>query len=211
MGSTRNRCTAGMQNHAAIYTRVQRRRAPRRSAYDAAMRVIRPARFGGADDDTDLVRTLMREYAFFLNESVGGEHICVESLEAELAGLPGAYAEPAGAVLLAFEDEEPAGCVALKPLQVGAPSGERACEMKRLWVRAGFQGRQIGRRLAEAVVCAGRERNYTAMYLDTMPNSMQAAYALYRAMGFVAVERYNQNPTLRQTDALSIAWLRREL
>jgi putative acetyltransferase len=173
---------------------------------------IRPARFGGADEDAPLVRTLMREYANFLNASVGSEHICVESLEEELSGLPGAYAEPNGTVLLAFEGDEPAGCVALKPLHIAsAPPSERSCEMKRLWVRAAFQGRQTGRKLAEAVVNVARERGYTAMYLDTMPHSMQAAYSLYRAMEFVPVERYNQNPTLRQSDALEIAWLRREL
>ncbi|HTW47794.1 MAG TPA: GNAT family N-acetyltransferase [Acidobacteriaceae bacterium] len=176
------------------------------------MTAIRPARFGGADDDASLVRTLMREYAAFLNASVGGEHICVESLEAELARLPGEYADPDGAVLLAFEGDDPAGCVALKPLHISsAPPCERACEMKRLWVRAAFQGRQIGRRLAEAVVDAASERGYTAMYLDTMPRSMQAAWSLYRAMDFIPVERYNQNPTLRRIDALQIAWLRREL
>ena len=174
--------------------------------------LIRPVRFGGTDDDPSLVRTLMREYASFLNASVGGEHICVDSLEAELAGLPGAYAEPAGAVLLAFAGDEPAGCVALKPLHIGAaPPSERACEMKRLWVRAAFQGRRIGRQLAEAVVDLARARSYTAMYLDTMPRSMQAAYSLYRAMDFHPVERYNQNPTLRQAESLEIAWLRREL
>jgi putative acetyltransferase len=174
---------------------------------------IRPARFGGEQDDAALVRTLMREYAAFLNASVGGEHICVESLEAELARLPGEYAEPAGAVLLAFSGDEPAGCVALKPLHIADPAraAEHACEMKRLWVRAAHQGKQIGRRLAEAIVDLARERGYTAMYLDTMPRSMQPAYALYRAMNFNPVERYNDNPTLRHTDALEIAWLRREL
>ena len=183
---------------------------------------IRRARFAGNEDDTALVRTLMREYAAFLNASVGSEHICVEGLEQELAGLPGAYAEPEGVVLLAFAPDQnlaessapqPAGCVALKPLHLDDPARaiERSCEMKRLWVRPGFQGKHIGRRLADAVVDAARERGYTSMYLDTMPASMQAAYALYRAMDFTPVERYNQNPVLRQTDALEIAFLRREL
>jgi putative acetyltransferase len=176
------------------------------------MTAIRPACFGGADDDAPLVRTLMREYANFLNASVGGEHICVDTLEEELAALPGVYAEPAGVVLLAFAGDAPAGCVALKLLHTAsAPPSERACEMKRLWVRAAFQGRQIGRGLAEAVVNTARERGYTAMYLDTMPHSMQAAWSLYRAMDFVPVERYNQNPTLRQIESLEVAWLRREL
>lgn len=178
--------------------------------YDFDMAFIRLAQF---DADADVVRTLMREYAHFLNLSVGGEHICVESLEQELAGLPGSYAEPDGAVLLAFEQGTPAGCVALKPLEPGGPigSGERACEMKRLWVRRERQRTGLGRRLADAIVEAARERGYNAMYLDTMPESMQAAYRLYCSMGFTPVDRYNENPVLRQTDSLEIAFLRREL
>ena len=112
---------------------------------------IRLARFGGDRDDTSLCRTLMREYAAHLNASVGGEHICLDSLDAELAALPGPYAEPDGAVLLAFMKDNPAGCVALKPVHLGeergapdahasgAPGSERACEMKRLWVRPAHQ------------------------------------------------------------------------
>lgn len=155
----------------------------------------------------------MREYAGFLNDSVGGEHICVESLEDQLAALPGSYVEPAGSVLLAFENEIPCGCVALKPLELDHPANpnERACEMKRLWVRPTWQGTGLGRKLAEAVVEAAQQRGYTAMYLDTMPQSMQAAYRLYLRMGFRPVDRYNQNPVLRQPEALEVAFLRREL
>ena len=174
----------------------------------SGMLQLRYAQFDGQHDDRELCRLLMREYAAFLNASVGGEHICVESLEHELAGLPGEYAEPSGAVLLAFADDEPAGCVALKPLHKAT---ERVCEMKRLWVRPTQQGKQIGRKLAEALMEAARERGYAAMVLDTMPHSMPAAYALYCAMGFAPVERYTENPVLRQPDALTIAYLRKEL
>jgi ribosomal protein S18 acetylase RimI-like enzyme len=155
----------------------------------------------------------MREYAQFLNASVGGEHICVASLEEELAGLPGEYAEPTGAVLLAFENDVPAGCVALKPLKLAQSSrpDERACEMKRLWVRPAQQGTGLGRKLAEAIIEAASERGYTAMYLDTMPQSMQAAYRLYCSMGFTVVDRYTQNPVLLQQDTLEIAFLRRDI
>ncbi len=175
--------------------------------YDSDMASIRLAQF---DADAEVVRTLMREYAHFLNSSVGGEHICVASLEEELAGLPGSYAEPDGAVLLAFEAETPAGFVALKPLNpaVHPRPAERACEMKRLWVRPAQQKTGLGRQLAEQVIEIARERGYTAMYLDTMPESMQAAYRLYCAMGFTRVDRYNENPVLRQTDSLEIAFLR---
>jgi putative acetyltransferase len=177
------------------------------------MATIRPAQFGGPHDDADLCRTLVREYAQFLNDSVGGEHICVESLEEELAGLPGSYAEPDGAVLLAFENDAPAGCVALKPLKLAQSSraNERACEMKRLWVRPAQQRTGLGRQLAQSIIDVAHERGYTAMYLDTMPQSMRAAYRLYCSMGFVAVDRYTRNPVLLQQDSLEIAFLRRDL
>lgn len=171
---------------------------------------VRRARF---DDETDagLCRTLMREYAAHLNASVGGEHICVSSLETELAGLPGAYSEPAGAVLLAFVNEEPAGCVAFKPVQTQTNAAGQACEMKRLWVRPAYQGRGIGRTLAQAALDLARERGYSAMLLDTMPRAMQSAYGLYRSMGFEPVERGWPNPVLQQVNADEIAYLRREL
>ncbi|HEY6444923.1 MAG TPA: GNAT family N-acetyltransferase [Acidobacteriaceae bacterium] len=179
---------------------------------------VRLARF---DEDAALVRALMREYAAFLNASVGGEHICVETLEKELAGLPGQYAEPAGAVLLAFVEgsgpdattPHPAGCVALKLLHLEDPARahEHACEMKRLWVRPEFQRLGIGRQLADSVLEAARERGYSAMYLDTMPATMPAAYALYCDLGFVPVARYHRNPVLREPESASVAFLRRDL
>ena len=168
---------------------------------------IRPAQFDGSGSDLDLCRILMREYTAFLNDSAGGEHICVASMEEELAALPGPYAEPAGALLLAFDNDIPAGCVALKPLH----RDEHACEMKRLWVRPTHHGKGLGRALAEAIVQAARQRGYKAMYLDTMPATMQAAYALYRAMGFAPVEKYLQNPVIRDPEAIEVAYLRKEL
>jgi putative acetyltransferase len=149
--------------------------------------LIRPARFGGGQDDADLVRSLMREYAAHLNHAAGGEHICVASLEIELQNLPGAYAEPEGAILLAFVDKTPVGCVALKPLNRSQP--ERVCEMTRLWVRPEFQGQRLGRRLAETIIEMARTAGYSAIHLSTMPETMQAAHAIYISLGFTPVEQ----------------------
>lgn len=175
------------------------------------MGTIRLAQFEGSGGDAELCSTLMREYAAHLNAAAGGEHICVASLEREVAGLPGAYAAPAGALLLAFHEGQPAGCVALKPLHLEQPVGEQACEMKRLWVRAAHQGLGAGRALAQAAVDLARERGYTAIYLDTLPASMQAAFHIYTKMGFLPVERYGDNPVLHAADPEHILWLRREL
>lgn len=171
---------------------------------------VRRARFDSSSD-AELCRTLMREYAAHLNASVGGEHICVATLEKELATLPGAYAEPDGAILLAFVDEEPAGCVALRPTQAEAHTAGRTCEMKRLWIRPAYQGRGLGRTLAQAALDLARGLHYSAIVLDTVPSAMQSAYALYRSMGFEPMERGWLNPVLQQLDADEIAYLRRNL
>jgi ribosomal protein S18 acetylase RimI-like enzyme len=70
--------------------------------------------------------------------------------------------------------------------------------MKRLWVRPQFRKLRLGRLLSERLVEEARARGYTAMYLDTMPNTMQAANRIYEDLGFSRVERYGDNPVLRQ-------------
>jgi len=169
---------------------------------------VRRAQFGDGGD-AELCRTLMREYAAHLNASIGGEHICVATLEKELAALPGAYAEPAGAVLLAFVDDEAAGCVALKPIAIGGPG--RVCEMKRLWVRPAYHRRGLGRTLARDVLDLARERGYSSVVLDTMPRTMQAAYTLYRSLGFELLRGSCESAAHRPVDVAEMVYMRREL
>ena len=160
--------------------------------------------------DLEMTKVLLREYAAYLNQSLGEEHICLESYESELAGLPGVYAEPQGVIMMAFVDEELAGCVALKPLKAGRAieAGEAACEMKRLWVRPEFRGQSVGLALAKELIQHARGRSYTAMYLDTVPTAMQSANGIYKKLGFQAVERYNTNPILGMNPAVAVEFFR---
>ncbi|MCS6892503.1 MAG: GNAT family N-acetyltransferase [Rhodovarius sp.] len=135
--------------------------------------------------DIAAVGQLFRDYLAEL-----GEDLSYQGVAEELAGLPGAYAPPRGALLIARaqEDGQALGCVALRPL---FPPG--VCEMKRLHVTPAARGRGIGRALVAAVLAAARQAGYAEIWLDTLQR-LEPALGLYRAMGFRPIAPYNDSP-----------------
>ena len=131
----------------------------------------------------EAARELFLEYAAWLNVN-----LCFQGFQQELAELPGKYAPPRGALLLAVDSEKPVGCVALRPFK-----GD-VCEMKRLFVRPAAQGHHLGERLIAAIVDEARRLKYSAMRLDTLPGKMDRAIDLYRRIGFHEIAPYYDNP-----------------
>jgi putative acetyltransferase len=117
--------------------------------------------------------------------------LCFQQFDKELAGLPGDYAAPRGALLLARVEGEVAGCCALRPLD--STDYPNAAEMKRLYVRDRFRGMGLGRQLAEAAMDAARQAGYSCVLLDTL-DDMESARALYVELGFEEIPPYYHNP-----------------
>lgn len=134
------------------------------------------------DEQIATIRALFQEYAAWLDVD-----LCFQGFRQELATLPGAYAPPRGRLLLATAENVPAGCVALRPV------ADSRCEMKRLFVRPLYQGRGLGRLLAERVIAEARDIGYSTMRLDTLP-VMQTAIRLYESLGFVRCAPYYDTP-----------------
>ena len=131
----------------------------------------------------DEARLLFREYETWLDED-----LCFQSFEDEVRNLPGKYALPEGRLILALSDGKFSGCVAMRKL------GDGICEMKRLFVRPGFQGLGIGNKLIEKVIDSAREAGYEKLRLDTYPPKMGKAVKLYESHGFYLIDAYYENP-----------------
>jgi len=134
-------------------------------------------------DQIETARILFREYEAWL-----GLDLCFQGFEEELRSLPGKYAAPAGRLYIAYIDESPAGCIALRKLE------NDVCEMKRLFVRDEFRGHKLGLTLVERVISDAREIGYSKMRLDTYPLKMGKAVGLYESHGFHTIAPYYANP-----------------
>lgn len=132
------------------------------------------------------LREILLEYARGL-----GVDLCFQQFDQELAGLPGEYAPPRGALLLAKVGGEVAGCCALRAIDNA--DYPNAAEMKRLYVRDAFRGLGLGRQLAEAAMDAARQGGYACVLLDTL-SDMEAARTLYTDLGFEEIPPYYHNP-----------------
>jgi GNAT superfamily N-acetyltransferase len=144
-------------------------------------------------EQLDQVRDLMRAFVAWHRERHVQDALLIDNyfdadaFEHELRTLPGKYAPPEGALLLACVEAEPAGCVALRRIDA------QACEMKRMFLYPRFHGQGIGRVLGESIVRTGKFAGYSVMWLDTSMRQTEAQ-ALYEKLGFRRIEPYYELP-----------------
>ncbi len=148
-------------------------------------------------EEIEQTRQLFHEYVTWL-----GVNLCFQNYDREVAELPGEYAPPTGRLYLASENDQAAGCIALRKL------GDGVCEMKRLYVRPHVRGRRLGRTLVDRIIEDARQMGYSRMRLDTLPGKMDSAIAMYRSLGFRDIDRYYDNPydtaAFMELDLLSV-------
>lgn len=143
---------------------------------------MRPLTTIDRDPSDEEIRPLFLEYAGSLSFD-----LAFQGFAEEVAALPGPYAPPAGALLLARVDGRAAGCVAVRS------QGTATAELKRLYVRPAYRGLGLGRQLTEAAIAVARELGYASIRLDTTPE-MTSAQGLYEALGFREIPPYRPNP-----------------
>ena len=119
-------------------------------------------------DYIDEVKDLFVEYVRSLGVSANVR---------EFLGLEDKYKGEGEALYIAFIDNKPAGCVALRNVD------SKTAAMKRLYVRPAFRHSSLGTNMAKLVVEDAREFGYKALLLDTLP-SMENAKELYTTLGF---------------------------
>jgi len=137
------------------------------------------------------VRQMLEEYVAWI-----GLDLAFQQIDEELAGLPGEYAPPGGAMFVADLGGVLVGMVAIRPLTAAA-RGEaittRIAEMKRLYVRPAARGRGLAKRLIDHALQGAKRLGYEEVRLDTLP-MMRDAQALYLSLGFVDIEPYYDTP-----------------
>lgn len=137
----------------------------------------------GSSRDIVAVQELWSEYWQSLGLSLD-----FQGFAEELRALPGKYAPPAGCLLLARINGQPAGAAAFRPLR------EDACEAKRLYVCPAYRRRGVASSLLASLCEKARRSGYRNLYGDTL-TSMDSALDLYCNMGFVEVGPYSDDPT----------------
>lgn len=139
------------------------------------------------EDQFDDFRNLVREFFGWAMATLVDDDTPIDmnagpfaTLDKELAELPGKFGPPDGCILIAYVDNQPAGCVGF------FRRDEKTMEVKRMYVRPEFRGHKIGENLLAELLTRASDMSYRR-YLLSSHKSMASAHAIYRKAGFSEV------------------------
>lgn len=138
-----------------------------------------------AFDHREALRPLYDEYEAMLlkTDPTFIQSLKQQNYDDEITHLKDKYAPPRGRFYLLYVDGSLAGCVGMKPL-------DRQCaELKRLYVRPRFRGKNLGEFLTVRILEDARQEGYSFVRLDTLP-TLKTALSLYRRLGFYEIPAY---------------------
>ena len=134
------------------------------------------------ENEFEQARILFKEYAHAL-----GVDLSFQDFETELETMHVQYNKPDGGLLLAYINETPIACAAVRR------SDEGTAELKRMYVRSGHRGHRIGVELLKRSLSMAKDLGYKKIRLDTLEN-MNKAQELYKSFGFYIIPPYRFNP-----------------
>jgi putative acetyltransferase len=134
------------------------------------------------ENDYAAAGSLFREYAASIKINLDFQHF-----DDELNELKKMYAKPFGGIILAKQEDNIIGCVAIRKIS------EDTGELKRMFIKPGYQNMGIGKVLLEEALQLAKACNYLKVKLDTL-NYMLPAIHLYQQAGFYETPPYYHNP-----------------
>ena len=145
-------------------------------------------------EDLDTIRRLFQEYRQWLADHRDSAITSEPRVRSGLAlvdrlieELPGGYGPPRGDILLWLEDDRLVACGALRELE------PRVGEIKRIYVRSDYRGKEFGHPFVRALIDRARELGYERLRADALP-SMRAAIEFYQELGFRPVAAFWPHP-----------------
>jgi len=126
--------------------------------------------------------SLFKEYAEWLNIDLG-----FQKFSEELMQLKDMYGPPFGGIILAKDENDFVGCIAVRKTTA------TTAELKRMYVKPTNQQSGIGKQLLEEALALAKRYGYKKIQLDTLSN-MKPAINLYKKNGFYEIPAYYHNP-----------------
>jgi GNAT superfamily N-acetyltransferase len=153
-----------------------------------SLQIIRPS----TEEQYDQVRNLILSFLRWHQQRHEGttrtrDYYGNDEFEHELAFLADIYGRGNNLILLALYERQPSGCVLLREIN------KKTCEMKRMFVDEAYQGKGIGRALAQELIREAKNMGYTIMKLNTGVRQIEAL-KLYESLGFKRTAPYYTLP-----------------